>query len=332
LWWLPLGARMEYTVVLSDHKTVDPAHQATILEAAGASVEVLDDASERSVAAAAERADGLIVDAYTPVTEAVVADSGLTVVGRAGIGVDNIDVEAAADHGVTVVNVPHYCLDEVATHALALLLACVRAVPQHDRAVRSGEWDWRSQQPLYRMDGRTLGLVGFGSIARRLAAKLRTFGVDVVATDPHVSAARMDDYGVETVAFEALLDRVDYLSVHVPLYEGSRHLLSTEEFRRLADHAVLVNTARGPVVDGAALAEALEAGELARAGLDVLEAEPPAPEDPLLGREDVVVTPHTAWYSEESRADLSEGVASDVAAVLRGETPEGVLDPDTPWL
>jgi len=324
---------MEYTVVLSDNKTVDPAHQANILEAAGATVEVLDGATEEGVAAAAERADGLIVDAYTPVTEAVLSGSDrLTVVGRAGIGVDNIDVDAAAEHGVTVVNVPHYCLDEVATHALSLLLACVRAVPQHDRAVKSGTWDWRPQQPLYRMDGRTLGLVGFGSIARRLAAKLRTFGVDVVATDPHVSAARMDDYGVEKVAFDDLLDRVDYLSVHVPLYEGSRHLLSTAEFERLADHAVLVNTARGAVVDEAALAEALEAGELARAGLDVLEEEPPAPDSPLLEREDVVLTPHTAWYSEESRADLSEGVASGVAAVLRGETPEGALDPDTPWL
>jgi D-3-phosphoglycerate dehydrogenase len=324
---------MEYTVVLSDNKTVDPAHQADVLEAAGAAIETLDDKSESAVAAAVRGADGLVVDASTPVTARVLNGSDtLRVVGRAGIGVDNVDVDAAAANDVTVVNVPYYCLDEVSTHALSLLLACVRAVPQHDRAVKRGTWDWTVGRPLHRMAGSTLGLVGFGNIGRRLAAKLRTFDVEIVAADPYVRAERMRDYDVRKLPFGALLDEVDYLSLHVPLYEETHNMVSTPEFERLADDCVLVNTARGGVVDEDALVAALEDGEIARAGLDVLASEPPAPDSPLLERDDVVLTPHTAWYTEESRDDLSEGVARDVAAVLRGEEPANAIDPETRWL
>jgi len=324
---------MEHTVVLSDQKTVDPRTQSEILEAAGVEVAVLDGKTEDAVAAAVRGAEGLIVDSVTPVTARVLGASGtLKVVGRAGIGVDNVDLEAAAEEGITVVHVPDYCLDEVSTHALSLLLACVRNVPLHDRRMRSGAWDWEAGAPLRRTRGRTLGLAGFGGIARRLASKLRGFGLEVVAYDPNVKATEIDHFGVEKVEFGELLDRLDYLSVHVPLYDESRGLFSTDEFERMADHAVVVNTARGGVVDGDALRAALEADEVERAGLDVLESEPPDPEDPLLAREDVVVTPHTAWYSEESRRDLSRGVASDVAAVIHGEAPTNPVDPETPWV
>jgi D-3-phosphoglycerate dehydrogenase len=324
---------MAHTVVLSDNKTVDPAHQREILVNAGADIEILNEKTEDAVAAAIRGADGLIVDAATPVTAAALAGTEtLRVVGRAGIGVDNVDVAAAAENGITVVNVPDYALEEVSTHAFALLLACVRAVPQYDRAVRAGEWGWTVGAPMRRMAGKTLGLVGFGQIARRLAAKLRTFGLDVVATDPYVDAATMRDYGVERCSFEAVLDRADYLSVHAPLYDETRGLLSTPEFGRLSDDCIVLNTARGPVIDEAALVDALDRGEIASAGLDVLESEPPSPDSPLLDRDDVVLTPHAGWYSEESRADLSESVARDVAAVLRGEAPATPVDPETPWV
>ena len=320
-------------MVMSDEKTVDPRTQREILEAAGARIEVLDERTEAAVADAVRGADGLVVDSRTPVTAQVLgASETLRVVGRAGIGVDNVDLAAAAERDVTVVHVPDYCLDEVSTHALSLLLACVRNVPLQDRRTGEGTWDWREGRPLHRMRGRTLGLAGFGGIARRLASKLRAFGLEVVAYDPYVKATVMADYGVEEVGFEALLDRLDYLSIHVPLYGETREMFSTDEFERMADHAVLVNTARGPVVDEAALLDALETGEIARAGLDVLESEPPDAENPLLAREDVVVSPHTAWYSEESRRDLSRSVASDVAAVLDGEAPTDPVDPELPWV
>jgi D-3-phosphoglycerate dehydrogenase len=324
---------MEHTVVLSDQKTVDPRTQSEILEAADVGVEVLEGKTEEAVIEAVRDADGMIVDSVTPVTARVLASSEtLSVVGRAGIGVDNVDLEAAAEEGITVVHVPDYCLDEVSTHALSLLLACVRNVPLHDRRVKAGTWDWQEGRPLHRMRGRTLGLAGFGGIARRLAAKVRTLGLDVIAYDPNVKATEMDHFDVEKVGFEELLDRLDYLSVHVPLFDGSEGMFSTEEFGRMSDDAIVVNTGRGGVVDGEALLGALEAGEIGRAGLDVLESEPPNPDDPLLAREDVVVTPHTAWYSEESRWDLSRSVASDVAAVIRGEEPANPVDPEIPWV
>ena len=319
--------------MLSDQKTVDPRTQSEILEAAGVEVQVLEGKTEEAVIEAVKGADGLIVDSVTPVTARVLgASETLDVVGRAGIGVDNVDLDAATEAGITVVHVPDYCLDEVSTHALSLLLACVRNVPLHDRRVKSGTWDWQEGAPLRRIRGRTLGLAGFGGIARRLASKLRAFGLEVVAYDPYVKATEMDHFGVEKVGFEELLDRLDYLSIHVPLYDVSEGMFSTEEFERMSDDAVVINTARGPVVDQRALQEALEAGEISRAGLDVLESEPPDPDDSLLAREDVVVSPHTAWYSEESRRDLSRGVASDVAAVINGEAPTNPVDPELPWI
>ncbi len=324
---------MTYRVVISDNKTVDPATQEEILEAAGAEIEILDAKTEQRVIEAVRGADGLIVDAATPVTaRALAATDTLRVVGRAGIGVDNVDVAAAEDEEIVVVNVPDYCLDEVSTHAFALLLACVRSIAVYDRSTRDGEWDWQVGAPMRRLRGRTLGLAGFGGIARRLAAKVRGFGLEVIAHDPNVDATTMTDYDVEAVAFDGLVARSDYLSVHVPLYEATRGLFSTEEFAAMDDDAVLVNTARGPVVDEDALYAALTEGEIARAGLDVLTTEPPDPDHPLLSLDSTVVTPHTGWYSEESRRDLSRGVAGDVAAVLTGEEPRSRVDPSTPWI
>lgn len=324
---------MTHTIVLCDNKTVDRTDQVEILEATGASIEFLEEKTEAAVVEAVRGVQGIIVDAATPVTPRVVrASDTLEVVGRAGIGVDNIDVDAAVTNDVTVVNVPDYSLAEVSTHAFALLLACVRAVPQYDRAVKTGTWDWKTGRPLTRLSGGTVGLVGFGGIARRFAAKLRTFGVEVIATDPYVDTAMMRDSGVQKVSFDELLERVDALSIHVPLYEETRHLFSTDEFDRLPEDCIVINTSRGPVIDEAALIDALETDEINRVGLDVLESEPPAPENPLLGRDDVVVTPHTAWYSEESQADLSEGIARAVAAVLQGDTPHNAVDPETPWI
>lgn len=324
---------MEYTVVLCDNKTVDPGTQRDILEAVGIGIELLDEKTEEAVIEAVQGADGLIVDAATPVTARVLASSEtLRVVGRGGIGVDNVDLEAATEEGITVVHVPDYCLDEVSDHALSLLMACVRELPTYDGETGGGTWDWTEGAPLHRMRGRTLGLVGFGGIARRLASKLSAYQLDVIAYDPYVKATTMDDYAVEKVSFGELLDRVDYLSIHVPLYEETEGMFSTREFERLGEDTVVVNTARGPVIDEAALLEALENDEIRRAGLDVLEREPPEPDNPLLGRDDVIVTPHVAWYSEESRRDLSRGVASDVAAVIQGETPTNPVDPELPWI
>jgi len=324
---------MSDTVVLSDDKTVSPEIRAEILEPAGVEIEILQEKTEDAVAAALEDAAGVIVDAGTPITERVLEGArNLKVVGRAGIGVDNVDVTAAAERGVTVVNVPDYCLDEVSTHALALLLSCVRSVPRYDRQTRAGGWDWEAGREMFRLRGRTLGLAGFGNIARRLASKVRTLGVDVIAYDPYVDASEMVDYGVEQVDFDGLLERSDYISVHLPLSSETEGLFDADAFAAMDDDAILVNTGRGGVVDESALSEALEKDVIGRAGLDVLEEEPPDPDNPLLASDDAVVTPHAGWYSEEARRELARSVAADVAAVLDGEEPTNPVDPDTPWV
>lgn len=321
---------MGYEVVISDNKTVDPETRREVLESVGAEITMLSERTVENVADAADGADALIVDAATPVTEGVFeASDTLQVVGRAGIGVDNVDIDAARHRGIEVVYVPDYCIDEVSTHALALLLSTVRQLPTFDRQTSDGGWDWTAGQSIYRLRGRTLGLVGFGTLGRRLASKLDGFGLEILAADPQVSAAEMEHFGVERVEFQELLQRSAYVSIHLPLHEQTRNLFDAEAFELMREDAILVNTARGPVIDENGLLAALEAGEIEAAALDVMAEEPPE-DSPLPGRDDVLVTPHVAWYSEESRQDLSESVAADVARVLEGEQARAPV-PDEPW-
>lgn len=322
---------MTYRVVVSDSKVIDRAIEASVFERIDAELVTTSAQTPGEVIEAASGADAMLIDAGTQMTAEVVEElDDLVVVGRAGIGVDNIDVAAAADEGVIVLHVPDYCVDEVSTHALALILGCLRQVVVFDQSVKAGEWDWAEGQPIRRLDGQTVGLVGFGKIPRRLAAKLRGFNVDLVVYDPYVEEYRMRDFGADPVSFDALLAQSDVVSVHVPLTNETRGMFSTNEFGAMQDDAIFVNTARGPVVDEAALHDALVNGEIGSAGLDVLETEPPT-ESPLFDRDDVILTPHTAWYSEESRRDLSRTIAEDIVGVLTGEPPRNPVDPETGW-
>lgn len=293
-------------------------------------VEDVDTAAEL-----AEVARRLEVEAVVPgrvgVADGLLAVPSLEAVGLPGTGVGGFDFETAVENGVTVVNAPTYAVEEVSTHALALLLACVRRLPRYDDAVRAGEWDWQVGRPVHRLAGRTLGLVGFGSIARRAAEKAAAFGLDVVAYDPYVDAGEMADCGVEKVAFDALLDRAELLSLHAPQTEETRGLFDADAFDRLGDGVVLVNTGRGPVVEEAALLAALEDGTVDAAGLDVFETEP-LRDSPLVDRDDVVLSPHVGWYSEESRDDCIRSVTEDLLAVLEGGEPRGEVDPEADWL
>lgn len=316
-------------VVVSDTKVIDLAGQPA-LEEVGAAVERTDAKAPGEVIAAAAGADALVVDAGTRVTAAVFeALDSLAVVGRAGTGVDNIDIAAAERHGVPVVNVPDYATDEVATHALALLLACLRRVPAYDRSVRGGDWDWTVGRPIDRLAGGTVGVVGFGAIGRRFARKLDGFDVDVLAYDPYVAAGEMADRGVRKVSFEQLFGESDAVSVHAPLTEETRGMVDAGALAATPDDAILVNTARGPIVDEGALEAALRSGDLGAAGLDVRETEPP--DSTLTDLGTVVSTPHAAWYSERSREELNRTVAADIARVLRGDQPDHPVDAESLW-
>jgi D-3-phosphoglycerate dehydrogenase len=249
----------------------------------------------------------------------------LRVVVRYGVGVDGVDLAAATDHGVPVVNVPDYGTDEVANHAVALLLALNRKLTRLDRQTRAGRWDVFQVGQVSRLAGRTVGIVGCGRIGSAVARKLTGFDVRLLGHDPHISTFPPR---VLPVPLDRLLADSDYVTLHCPLTAETRHLIDGEALSRMGPTAVLINTARGGLVDTGALVEALQSGGLAAAGLDVVEEEPLDPRSPLLTMEQVIVTPHAAWYSEEGRSDLKRRVAEEAVTVLRGERPRHCVNPE----
>jgi D-3-phosphoglycerate dehydrogenase / 2-oxoglutarate reductase len=242
-------------------------------------------------------------------------------IGRFGLGVDNIDIAAAAELGITVTYVPDYCMQEVSDHAMALLLALARKVPLSNALVQAGRWDMPAVVPIHRLAGRVLGLVGFGNIPRALAPKAKAFGLRVVAHDPNVSQHALAAVGVESMSFDRLLEISDFVSIHAPLLPVTRGLFNAEVFGKMKQGSYLINTARGPLVDEDALLAALDSGRLAGAALDVVAVEPLPKESRLIGRDNVVLTPHTGFYSVEALNELQTKCAADVARVLSGETP-----------
>jgi D-3-phosphoglycerate dehydrogenase len=250
---------------------------------------------------------------YAPITDAVMtALPGLRVVGRYGVGLDNIELPAATRHGVTVVNVPDYCIDEVADHAIGLLLALSRGITILDRAIHAGAWDFRRGGELRRASGKRLGIIGLGRIGAATARRAQALRFEVVATDPR--APKVD--GVRLMDLEELLATSDMVSLHPWLDPSTRHMLDAAALARMKPGALLVNTSRGGLVDQAALVEALRSGHLGGAALDVLEREPIAPDDPLLTLPNVVLTPHAAFYSQESMVELKTRVAEGIVAAL----------------
>jgi D-3-phosphoglycerate dehydrogenase / 2-oxoglutarate reductase len=240
-------------------------------------------------------------------------------IGRFGLGVDNIDLPAAKALGIAVNYVPDYCLREVSDHAMALLLALARKVTLSNTLVQTGRWEVPPIVPLRRLDGQVLGLVGFGNIPRALAPKAKAFGLHVLTHDPYVAQDALAAAGVEGVSFDALLARSDFISVHAPLLPATRRLMNAAAFAKMKKGAFLINTARGPLVDEPALIAALDSGRLGGAALDVVTTEPLAKDSPLIGRDNVILTPHTAFYSVEALEELQTKCASDVARVLSGE-------------
>jgi D-3-phosphoglycerate dehydrogenase len=245
-----------------------------------------------------------------------------------GVGLDQIDIDAASRAGIYVTHTPSYCVDELADHTVALILAVARRIVHYDRLVHSGRWDYNDGMPMRRLKGRTLGLLGFGQAARAVAQRARGFGVRIVAHDPLVDPAQLTAAGVEPVSLGQLLDVSEILSIHVPLTPETEHLIGAAELRRLTDGAILVNTARGGIVDQEALAAELRSGRLGGAGLDVLELEPPDTSEPLLSCEGAVITPHAAFLSVESLRSVQQQAAEEVARVLAGHPPAFAVNAD----
>jgi len=271
------------------------------------------------ILAVARDADAILVTYAKLPGELLAQLARCKAIGRFGLGVDNIDVSAAAARGIVVTYVPDYCMQEVSDHAMALLLALARKVPFSNKLVQAGRWEMPAVAPLRRLEGQVLGLIGFGNIPRALAPKAKAFGLKVVAYDPYAAKDVFASAGVESVSFDDLLARSDFISVHAPLMPATRGLVNAAAFAKMKKGALLINTARGPLVDEAALVAALDSGQLGGAGLDVVTTEPLAKDSPLLGRDNVILTPHTAFYSVEALEELQTKCASDVARVLSGE-------------
>ena len=263
--------------------------------------------------------DALLNTYAGPITaEAMAKMPKCRIIARYGIGVDTIDLEAATAAGIIVTNNPSYCIEEVAEHTMALLLACARKVAFYDRLVRGGGWAVPPGKPMFRLSGSTLGLVGFGNIARQVAARAAAFGMKVLFFDPYVK---------DGVDLDRLLRESDFVSLHPPLTPQTRKLIGDEALGKMKRTAFLINCSRGPVVDTEALVRALDQGRIAGCALDTIDPEPLPEKHPLRGRENVIVTPHAAWYSEQAMVGLQAGAPSEVRRVLRGEWPVHVVNP-----
>ncbi len=282
-----------------------------------AGVAVRNPSDEDGIIAAAREADAVIVNLHKITARVVDALERCRVISRYGVGYDNVDVEAAAERGVWVAIVPDYCVEEAADHAIALLLSSIRRVTLKDRLIREGLWKKPGADPLSRTSGGTLGILGYGQVGRAVLRKLSSFGFkEFLVCDPYRDKEEIEKQGAKLVSLGTLLKRSDYVTVHVPLTPGTRHLLGAKELRSLKPGAVLVNTARGPVIDEAALTAVLKAGRLGGVGLDVFETEPLPKNHPLLSFPEVILTDHTAYYSPESVTELKTRAAENVVQTL----------------
>ena len=312
----------KYRVIVTDDRYGVYREEEEVLRPLGAELVVMNLENEEEARAALKEADGILVNLFTLSAPVIMSLKKCRVISRYGVGYDNVDVRAATRAGIWVARVPDYAFEDVSDHAAALLLACERKLTHRDRRLRGGGWNLGEEQPSHRVRGKTLGFVGFGGIARVLHRKLSGFGLaGVLVYDPFLDPEQIRQAGADPVELGRLLAESDYISIHAPLSEETRGLIGKEELALMKSSAILINTARGPLVDEAALTEALREGRLHYAGLDVFQNEPLPADSPLLQLDNVILSDHAGWYSVESMAELKTKAARNIAAVLEGGEP-----------
>ena len=313
-----------FRVVLIEHGYASIEVERRIIENAGGEFIDADKLPLNKALELCRDADGVLFRRIDMTGEMIRQFRKCRIIVRYGIGTDNVDVQSATDANIIVGHVPSYCIDEVSTHAIALLLACVRKVVATQKRMAQGSWDVHRDDPIYRLAGKTLGLIGLGNIGSAVARKLSGWGLKLLASDPFVSTADK----VALVDFETLCRESDFITLHCPLLPETRHLINAKALDWMRCGAVIVNTARGPVVDAAALIDAIDSGHIASAALDVFEEEPLAANSPLRRHPKIIVTDHTAWYSEESQAELQRTAAEELARVCTGGLPRSLANPE----
>jgi len=314
-----------YRVLLTDRAWPNLDLEREILLSAKTELIEAPDGQEQTLINLAADVDA-IATCWANVTQKVIeAVPKCRIVARLGIGLDNIDIPTATQLRIPVTNVPDYCIPEVADHTMGLLLALTRKISLFDREAKQGDYNLAAAGPMFRMQGRTLGLIGFGRIARAVRERALSFGLNVIA---HSNSNRDYETGCEMVTLDELLRRSDYLSLHAPHNKSSHHLINAKTLAQMKPGAVLLNTSRGGLVEHSSLWRAIQDGLIAGAGLDVFDPEPPDLNQPLYKDSRVIVTPHAAFTSEESLIDLRTRVCGQILQALQGEQPENVVNPE----
>lgn len=319
---------MSFVTVITDHDFPDLVPEERILLPLGIELRVAESRDRAGLRAALAQADAVVNQFVLLDAEMIAAMARCLAIVRYGVGYDTVDVATATQAGICVVNVPDYGTREVALHAVSLMLAVQRRLLQYDASLRRGQWMKGPHivPPIRRLHGQTLGIVGLGRIGRAVAALAAPLGLTIFTYDPYVTRRAASDAGAMLMDYRTLLGQADVVTFHTPLTKETDHLLGDAEIRLMKPGAIVINTSRGPVVDTVALARALEEGRLAGAALDVFEREPLSADHPLRTAPNTILTPHVAWYSEESMYDLRRGVAEEVARVARGEWPRSLVN------
>jgi len=308
-------------VVITDHGYEHINQERKIIEGFGAELAVHACKTEQDVIDCASNADAIICQ-FAPITRHVIEQlNSCKVIIRYAVGVDNIDVIAASEKGIPVCNVPDYGTEEVALHTVSLILSLVRKLPELQSACRAGKWTYKVAKPIHRLSGQTLGLVGFGRIPRMVARMVEGFNLNILVADPYVQANEIEQLGYTPTTLEELIAQSDIISLHVPLSKKTYHIIDYTMLIKAQKNPYLINTSRGGIVDEQALLRLLDTNILAGVALDVSEKEPIQLDNPLVTHERVMITPHSAWYSEESISALQKSVAEEAVRVLSGNNP-----------
>ena len=319
---------MSFIVAITDYVFPSLEPERAVLAPLGVDLRPQQCRTEEELIALAQDADA-VLNCYAKITAHVIEKlRNCKIIARYGIGVDNVDLAAATRARILVTNVPDYCIDEVSDHALALLLALARRIVAAAGATSAGTWDIAPHAGIYRLRGQTLGLVGFGKIARALVSKVQPLGMKAVAYDPYIDPVQIAQHGAEVAGWDRLLAEADAISIHVPLSPETRHLIGARELAAMKPTAFLINTSRGGIVDELALAQSLHSGQIGGAALDVLSVEPPPADHPLRQAPNLILTPHLAFYSRESLVELQTKAADEVARALKGEPARSPVNPE----
>jgi len=316
----------KFKVLIADSRHSHYKIETEILAEIGADLIIKDCKNEYELADNVKDIDGILVN-LVPVTADVIKNCNrCRVISRYGVGYDNVDVIEAKKKNIYVCNVPDYCTEDVSDHAVALLLSCIRQTSYRTAAIKKGDWDLSKKNKIYRIKDKVIGLIGYGRIAREFHRKLIGFGLKkILVFDPYISKITAKNNNIVLTDIQTLLKESDYISIHCQLNKKTKHLISKKELDLMKDSSIIINTSRGPIIDEEALYTALNNGNIAGAGLDVFEKEPIKIDNPLLKLNNVVLTDHTAWYSEESIIELKTKAAQNVKDTLQGKIPRYLI-------